>query len=558
MTFRSSMAPLRISRFRALWAASVVSNVGSFLQTVAASWLMLELTGSPLWVGLMAASSTLPLLFLALPAGALADLFDRRRILIVSQSLMGSAAVSMAVLAFVDAVTPGLLLALGLLLGVGLALNLPAWQALVPDLVPRGLVASAVALNSVSFNVARAVGPALGGVIVATAGAGPAFAVNAVSYLGIIAVLAGFRRTNWVVQDTEPVTSAIATGLRFARFTPAFRRLLAIAAAFAITSAVVQSLLPNVTADALSGGALLYGTLLGAMGFGALAGAVTREAALRVAGRAMVPAAIVGFGVAGAVVGASRLPLLTGVAMVVAGVFWVWALATLNATVQLLAPAWVRGRAMSLYTLAFVGLLPVGSIIGGVIGDGIGAASSVLVMSIGAVLVGLAGVRLGLPGLGEVVSTEPPADWNLEPHEDHLEGGPVMVVNTWTIDEDRLAEFLEVMNDLRMVRLSTGAYRWRLYRNAEDAHRMTEVMLLSSWDDHIRQHRRIDAAAAATIRRAISFDCADGPVTRHLVAIEVADAHHRPQWDSLVAVHRDLHGRDGSIGLGPDSVTLQR
>ena len=277
MSIRSSIDPLRIKHFRALWTAAVFSNVGTFLHAVAASWAMLELTGSPLWVGLMAASSTLPLLFLALPAGAIADLADRRRILLVAQSIMGAAAVAMAVVWYLDIISPGLLLALGLALGVGLALNQPAWQAMVPDLVPRGMVADAVALNSVAFNVARAVGPALGGLIVATSGPGLAFALNAVSFLGVIAVVFTFRPASPGDLGNESIGSAMAVGLRYARYTPPFRKLLSIAAGFAITSAVVQSLLPNLTRSALSAGATTYGFLLGAMGVGALIGAFTRR-----------------------------------------------------------------------------------------------------------------------------------------------------------------------------------------------------------------------------------------------------------------------------------------
>lgn len=547
----SSVEPLRHSRFRLLWMASVVSNVGSFLQTVAAGWLMLELTGSPFWVGLMAASSTLPLLFLALPAGALADTLDRRRILLASQGMMGSAALGMAVLAYFDQITPGLLLALGLMLGTGLALNLPAWQAMVPDLVPRGLVASAVALNSVSFNVARAIGPALGGLIVATAGPDLAFFINGVSYVGVVAVLLSWRAGPNRADAPDPMRNAIALGLRFARFTPPFRRLLAVAAGFALTSAVVQSLLPNVTEEALQGGATMYGFLLGMMGLGALAAAFSRQRAQEALGRRMVPVGIVGFGFAGAAVGLSRAPLLTGLAMFVAGVFWVWTLSTLNATVQLLAPAWIRGRAMSLYTLSFVGLLPIGSIVGGALGDVIGSPESVVVLSTAAIGFGLVVVRFGVPALGEVVATDPPPDWDLTPHEFEMSGGPVMVVNTWVIRHAELEEFLHAMDRLRRVRLRTGAYHWALYRNAEDPHRMTEVMVLNSWQDHIRQHQRIDAEAADVIRSTREFDRDGGPVTRHLVAVEVADREARPQWEELLAVHRGLHDADGSIPLAP-------
>jgi hypothetical protein len=163
--------------------------------------------------------------------------------------------------------------------------------------------------------------------------------------------------------------------------------------------------------------------------------------------------------------------------------------------------------------------------------------------------VGSVALRAGVPALGEVVATEPPSDWNLAPHDFHMSGGPVMVVTTWVIRHAELAEFLDLMDRLRLVRLRTGAYRWRLYRNAEDPHRMTEVMVLSSWRDHIRQHQRIDAEAVAVIQAAAAFDRDGGPVTRHLVAVEVADRLARPSWDELLAVHRDLHDTDGSIPL---------
>jgi MFS family permease len=548
MSMRSSIEPLRVRHFRALWTAAIFSNVGSFLQAVAASWAMLELTGSPLWVGLMAASATLPLLFLALPAGAIADLFDRRRILLIAQSIMGGSAVAMAVFWYLEIITPGILLALGLALGVGLAVNMPAWQAMVPDLVPRGMVADAVALNSVAFNVARAVGPALGGLIVATSGPGLAFALNAVSYVGVIAVVFTFRRADPGDLGDETVGGAIAVGLRYARYTPRFRKLLAIAAGFAITSAVVQSLLPNVTADALESGASTFGYLLGAMGAGALVGAFTRRPGLERLDARMVPISVSMFGLAGVTVGLSRTVWLTAAALVVAGVFWVWALATLNATVQLMSPKWVRGRAMSLYTLAFVGFLPLGSIIGGAIGNVVGAANSVAILSVGTLSLGVVFARIGIPRLGEGIPDEPPADWVTQPHADHMRGGPVMVINTWVIRHAELAAFLGVMDELRQVRLRTGAYEWTLYRNAADPHRMSEFMLLGSWEDHIRQHRRIDAAAVEVIRRASAFDRGDGPKTRHLVAVPV-DPDELPEWEELLAVHDDLHETDGSIPL---------
>lgn len=544
-----AVAPLHIQAFRRLWTASVLSNVGSFLQTVAASWLMLELTGSPLWVGAMASATTLPLLFFALPAGALADLTDRRRILLVSQSLMGMAAMAMALLWFADLVTPSRLLALGILLGVGQAFNLPAWQALVPDIVPRGLVAGAVSLNSASFNVARAVGPALGGALVATAGPGLAFALNAVSYVGVIAAIASFRGGRWHDDADASITSAIALGVRYARYTAPFRWVLLVASLFALTSSVMQALLPNLTSDALGGNAATYGILLGAMGAGALVGAFTRQRASDFLGWRLVPGGITMFSLAGVAVGLSRIVWVTIPIMAFAGVMWVWTLATLNATTQMLAPAWVRGRVMSLYTLSFVGILPLGALLAGAVGDALGVSSAFVTLSTAGVVLGLVALRLPLPVLEEVVPPEPPADFEPARHAVSVPGGPVTIVTTWVIDQRDLADFLETMDRLRRVRLRTGAYRWRLYRNAGDAHRMTEMYMLTSWDQHLRQHGRLDVQAVEVIRRAATFDRAEGPVTHHLVAVDVIDPEDRPEWDELLAVHEELHRTDGSIPM---------
>lgn len=544
-----AVAPLRIRAFRALWTASVFSNLGSFLQSVAAAWLMLELTGSGTWVGLMVASNMLPLLFLALVAGAVADLVDRSKVLLASQAVMGVAAAAMALVSWADLATPELLLALGLLLGVGVAFNLPAWQAMVPDLVPRGMVASAVALNSVAFNVARAVGPALGGVLVATLGPEAGFGLNAVSYLGVIGVVAVVgRQLHSRDREETSVSSAIALGVRFARYTRPFRRLLGVAALFALTSAAGQAVLPNRTGE-LGGGALAYGLLLGAMGAGALVGALTRAPLTRRLGSRSVPATITLFGLAGVGLGLAPSLVAAVPALVVAGMCWVWTLATLNATAQLMAPAWVRGRAMSLYTLAFVGIFPLGSILAGVLADLLSPGRSITVLSLASAGVGVWLVREGLPVLDEVAVPEFSEDRIPPEHDETAEGGPVMILNTWVIDEADFDRFLEVMSEVRLVRLRTGAYRWRLYRNAGDSRRLTEAFLVPSWEEHLRQHRRIDDASAELIRRARAFDRAGGPLGRHLVAIDVTDPAEWPNWNELVADHRRMHASDGSVPL---------
>jgi len=546
----SIAGPLSHRRFRALWLASVLSNVGGFLQSVAAAWLMLDLTGSPVWVSAMAASTTLPLLFLSLPAGALADLANRRNMLLATQILMGGTVLGMAALEAFDAVTPAVLLGLGLLLGVGVAFNAPIWQSMVPDLVPRQMVASAVALNSMSFNAARVIGPALGGVIVAAAGPALAFGLNAVTYLGVIVVVFSFPPADWRPEEESTLARAIAFGVRYTRFTPSLRWLLAISAGFGITGAAVQTLLPNLTKDSLGGGAGLYGLLLGAMGIGALFGALSRAVAAGRLGRRMVPVGVALYGAVGIVVGVSGRVWVTAAAMAVAGLAWVWTLATLNATIQLLSHRWVRGRTLSLYMLAFSGVYPLGALLAGALGDAFGLDWSIAGLSAGAVLLGAAATRMPIPDAEDLGGQEIDDEYDRFPHgSSEVVGGPVLVLNTWVIAEDGLEQFLDAIEELRIVRLRTGAYRWVLYRNVEDPHRMTEAFSLPSWEEHLRQHERIDTAAAEVIRRAGALDVRGAPVSRHLVGFDLGDRVERPDWEELALHHRDAHDRDGSIPL---------
>jgi len=541
-----AIAPLRISRFRALWIAAIVSNIGSFLQTVAASWLMLELTDSPLWVGLMAASSTIPLLVLSLPAGAIADMFDRRKVLIAAQLTMGGSAAAMAILTAAGLITPGLLLGLGLLLGTGLAFNLPSWQATIPDLVPRGMIASAVALNSAGFNVARSVGPALGGLIVAVAGAQVAFGLNALSYMGLVVVLIVLARVMGSPnRDEKSMRNAMALGVRFARFTPSFRRVMAVAAMFALTSGVIQAVLP-VRTEELGGGAGVFGLLLGAMGVGALVGAFTRGPVTGRLGRWSLPATVTLVGMAGIMLGLVSSVPLAFIALLIVGVGWVWTLANLNATAQLMSPEWVRGRAMGLYMLSFAGALPVGAILSGLVAEYIGAGGAEVLFSALGIALGIMVVpALKIPALNDVVTPEFTDEWLHSQHVD-TEGGPVLMTATWQIDRSDLSAFLDVMREVRLVRLRTGAYRWRLYRDAGDPHRLTEVFLTRSWEEHLAQHQRIDDASRDVLRRARDFDRSDGLTTLHLVAVDMESSD---DWDSLIEAHEQYHASDGSIPL---------
>jgi MFS family permease len=544
----SAVAPLRFPHFRSLWAATIFSATGGFIQQVAGSWLMYELTGSSTWVGLMVASAFLPLLFFSIISGVLADMFNRANLMRVAQGIMASSALAMALLSQFGLMTPWLLVTLGFVLGTGASLNLPAWQSLLPELVPRDHLASAVALQAAAFNTARAIGPAVGGALVAAYGAAIGFGINAVSYLSVIAVLF-YIAPNLKIRarlDTS-LMSAASTGIRFARFTPAFRNLLALVALFAMTSAVVQAILPVHTVR-LGGEAGAFGVMLGAMGAGALAGAVIRPRLFRSATRNTVPSTMALFGVVGIVIGLAPNVWVAGIGMFIGGIFWLLTMSTLNATAQLMAPEWIRGRAMSLYMLAWAGTIPLGSIIAGVVADQIGTAATFIIFSSGSIVLGLFAPRFQIPRIEDIESpgfTGEPG----QPHtESGVEGGPVIVLNTWVIDPDEFIEFAKVMNRLRLVRLSTGAYRWRLMRNISDPNRITELFEIHSWEEHLAQHTRIDDAAAALIATARSFDRAGGPVNRHIIAIDVAD---NDVFERMVAEHEEMHRTDGSISL-PD------
>jgi MFS family permease len=540
----SAVAPLRYGSFRTLWVASMLSAFGTFIQSLSAAQLMLDLTGSNTWVGMMVASTSLPLLFFALAAGALADMFDRAKLMLLAQGVMGGSALAMAIFTRSGAITPGLLLGLGFLLGIGVALNLPTWQALLPDLVPRGLIASAVALQSAAFNVARAIGPALGGLVYAVLGAAAGFGINALTYSFVIAALLMVRHT-FEKRDRDPASlgTAILLGIRYARFTPVFRRLLLLVSLFAITSSVVQSVLPGHNV-AIGGDATTLGILLGAMGAGALVGAGVRQRFMeRFRTRApMLTIAL--FGLVGIGIGlATSIPVAAGF-MFLSGAFWVLTLTNLNATAQLMAPEWIRGRAMSLYSLSFLGILPIGSILSGILADAVGTGTAIIILCTTSVVLGALVPLFHLPTLDQIESPEFSPERVAPLHDETVEGGPVLILNTWKIDQADFEEFTSVMNLVRLVRLRTGAYRWRLLRNVSDPTRLTELFAVGSWEEHLAQHRRIDDASAAVIARARAFDRAEGPVTRHLISVDVEDP---PNFDELLMTHEEMHQTDGSI-----------
>jgi MFS family permease len=488
---QSPWAPLRHSVFRALFIAQLASNIGTLMQSVGSAWLMGDLGASPFLIALVPTASMLPVLLVGVPAGALADIFDRRRLLIGGQVWMLACAAALAVISFLDVVTPATLLALTFGLGIGSALTFPAFQAIQPDLVPPHEFRQAFALGSLTFNVGRAVGPAIGGFVVAVGGPAWVFLLNAVSFLAIVGVLVWWRRPATKIEmPAETFSGAMRAGLRYAVHAPSLRAVLVRTAAFTISAAALQSLLPVVARDRLglsSGG---YGVLLGCFGIGAAGAAVIRP---RLDERFHHDQLLFGSSVALAaslvVEGTSRMTWAIGLAMLLGGLAWATALTSTGVAAFSALPEWVRARGMGLYLLVLAGGVAIGSAAWGALAEkNLTAAhlvaASALVLSLATSKRWLLGSASGLD-LRMVPSDDPTV--TIVPHPTD---GPVLVTVMYEVPGDDVHEFAEAMRLVEHHRRRTGAYRWGLYRDLAAPHQFIETFVVESWGEHLRQHRR--------------------------------------------------------------------
>lgn len=502
----SALSPLRYPVFRGVWAASTLSSLGGLIQSVGAAWLMISMAPSADMVALVQASVHLPILLLSLVAGAVADNLDRRKVMLGAQTFMLVVSVALAACAWTGLITPWLLLLFTFLIGAGAAFNAPAWQASVGDMVPRGELPGAVALNSMGVNLARSAGPAIGGAIVAVAGAAAAFAVNAASYTALIAVLLRWRPPpNPQALPRETLGLAVAAGVRYVSSSPAIRKVLVRSAAFCVGASALMALMPVVAKDLIGGGPLTYGLLVGAFGVGAVAGAIG-NARLRQAmsTEAIVRSACIGFAIAAAITGLSTQLLVTMTALLLAGAAWLLALANFNVTVQMSAPRWVVARALSIYQMAAFGGLAAGSWLWGEIA----ADASITLALLAASAVMLVGAALGrwlplaptedinldLLHLWKEPSTVVPVD---------ARTGPVVITIEYLIREEDIAEFLAAMVERRRIRRRDGARSWRLLRDLADPEVWIERYETPTWLDYVRHNSRKthhDAAISERLR----------------------------------------------------------
>jgi MFS family permease len=519
----SALSPFRFPVFRGVWTASLLSNFGSLIQSVGASWMMLSIAPSADMVALVQASTSLPIMLLSLVAGAMADNMDRRRVMVSAQIFMLVVSLALSICAWFHLIGPWTLLLFTFSIGVGSAFFAPAWQASVGDMVPRLEVPSAVALNSMGFNIARSVGPAIGGAIVAAAGAAAAFAVNAFSYIPLLAVLARWKppaRTHTLPSETLGI--AMAAGLRYVWMSPHIRTVLLRAAVFGFGASSILALLPLVAKHLVAGGPLTYGMLLGAFGIGAVTGALSASRLrTRLSTEAIVRWAGFILALAAALVAISSLLVLTMAALLLAGAGWVLSLSTFNVSVQLSAPRWVVARALALYQMAAFGGLAAGSWVWGEIAADASISTSLLI-SAAVVLVGvILGLWAPLSQAGEL---------NLDPLREKLwnapttsvpvdeRTGPVVITVEYIIDEDDIEEFLGLMNGRRRTRRRDGARNWRLLRDLHDPRQWIERYETPTWLDYIRLNNRATQDDASVPERLHQLHRgAEGPRVRRRI-----------------------------------------
>ena len=490
---RATLAPFEHRVFALFWWASLASSFGSLIQTVGASWLMATISPAVDQVALVQTAGSLPFFFLSLLAGALADTRDRRSIMLASQLLALLASVALAVVVLAGAITPTLLLAFTFLIGCGAAMFAPAWQASIGDQVPRSLIPSAVMANAVGFNMARSLGPAIGGVIVAAVGAAAAFILNAVSYLGILGTLAWWRPARVRSElPPEPLGTAMAAGVRYISLSPHLLSIMVRCVLFTIPIAAVPALMPTVARDLLGGSATTYGVLLGGFGIGAMLGALssatlrtqfTHDRLLRLLS-ALACAAMIG-------IGTSRWMALTLAAHVLAGTAWTLAFANFNIAVQLSSPRWVTGRMLAIYqSIAFAGIA-LGSWWWGRFGAAIGLREALVVAGLSA-LIALVAARWLPIAVEQLGSLDPRARGSLNPPsvDIHPTSGPIVVVIEYRVPAEHAVEFVAVINDVGRIRRRDGARAWSICQDIDTPELWIERFESPTWLDHLRWRTR--------------------------------------------------------------------
>ena len=537
MPLPPALKPLRHRVFRMLWSAYVVVSLGTWLQNTGAGWLMTSLNPDPLVVSLVQAATIVPIFLLALPAGAIADIVDRRIFLLATQVGTLIVASVLAILTLTHQTTAGSLLGLTFLLGIGAAMTQPAWAAIVPELVPRADLVQAIALNGIGFNIARAIGPALAGALVLVGGAGLAFSFNAVSFIAVIGALLLWRPTDRRSPlPREHFLSAIRAGMRYVRNTPRMRSAMLRAFVFFVAGGAPWGLLPLIVREQLHLGAGMFGVILGLMGIGGIsAGLLLPNARRRLATSDLVVACSFVCAVAIGLLAISRHWIPAAIGMGLFGLGWVAGASTLQASAQLVAPPWVRARALGIYQVSFYLGLAIGIIVWGWLAAHIGLprtlGTAAVLGAVSALVVrgfALDTSDTPTPKL-DIAGPEPEAPApelaNLLPH---ARGRVLESLRYRIVAGDRDA-FLLAMGEVRQVRGRAGAIVWRLYEDVAHPDAWMEIWAMESWTDHLREQARLSDEDRAALLRACAFHCDEGPPPAfRYIAVEPPNRGHQP------------------------------
>ncbi|GLC97329.1 MFS transporter [Cupriavidus sp. TA19] len=510
-----------------LWAATILGNVGSFMRDVASAWLVTDLSSSPAAVATIQAAATLPVFLLAIPAGVLSDILDRRRFLIAIQVGLALVSGTLMMLAWRNALTIEILIGMAFLGGIGAALMGPTWQSIAPELVPQQELKRAVALNALGVNIARAIGPAAGGLLLAAFGAAVTYGMDLLSYVFVVAALLWWKRPARAADPLrEHFLGAFRAGLRFTRAHSKLHVVLARAAVHFAFGSSIWALLPLVARQLLKGGASLYGVLLGAVGLGAILGALVMprlQRRLDADGLMLLSACATAVVMAGLCVAPPVWIAL--LLLLFLGAAWIIALTTLGGVAQAILPNWVRGRALAVYQMVFNGAMAAGSLVWGFVAQALGTPGGLLVAAAGMLVAALLLHRLRLPRGEDDLG--PARHWP-EPEgaaDIAHDRGPVMILIEYCVRAPDRDAFLRAVHQLSEERLRDGAFNWGVMEDPADPELLTEWFLVESWAEHLRQHERVPHADADLQREVTRFHVGDKPPrVRHLLGVGLPPA----------------------------------
>ncbi len=508
-------APLRENLFRRVWIAGLISNFGSLIQGVGAAWAMTQMAASADMVALVQTAVMLPVMLISIPAGAVADMYDRRVVGIVALALTFVSSVALTVLAWFDLMTPVSLLVFCFLIGSGMALFGPAWQSSVNEQVPAKMLPAAITLNSIAFNIARSFGPAIGGVIVAASGSVAAFFANALSYIPLLAVLYFWRRKQEPSRlPPEKLNRAIISGVRYVIHSPPMRTVMLRCTLTGALGGSIFALLPLLVRDVLGGGAQAYGVMLGAFGIGAILGAFFVGNMRKAFGsEASVSGSLLAMGIGTVVASTSRMPVLTAAALALAGGGWMMSMALFNISIQMAAPRWVSGRALAGFRSSNSAGLAIGSWAWGALAVQIGIDKALLVSGLAMLVSPVVALWLRVPEVdaatqdGARTIVDPEVRLALNPRS-----GPVVVEIEYRIDPAKAREFHNIMQQVQLNRQRNGAYGWSIARDITDPELWTERYHCPTWHDYLRQRSRPTDAERALQRTATDMHLGPEPV----------------------------------------------